>query len=189
MTYLLCLWLILCLMSYILYILCTFLSCLVVWCWLVILLHWLAGPPRLKADMLLFCLSELDCFWTVDCLVSCFHWRWLESKPAWFAFGIWFDLFCFSGLFLVFGFLSFGSCNGSWILSALFIHQLGIHLGILSILFGIFQLCFGQTSYASYIPASIILILGPLCPFYIDLGSIVSISISDLGSNLYKFVQ
>ena len=49
-TYLLCLWLILCLMSYILYILCTFLSCLVVWCWLVILLHWLAGPPRLKAD-------------------------------------------------------------------------------------------------------------------------------------------
>ena len=50
MTYLLCLWLILCLMSYILYILSTFLSCLIVWCWLVILLHWLAGPPRLKAD-------------------------------------------------------------------------------------------------------------------------------------------
>ena len=37
-------------MSYIVYILWTLLSCLVVWCWLMILLHWLVGPPRLKAD-------------------------------------------------------------------------------------------------------------------------------------------
>ena len=60
LRHLLCLWLIWCLMSYILYILCTFLSCLVVWCWLVILLHWLAGPPRLKAD---FQLDQIFEFW------------------------------------------------------------------------------------------------------------------------------
>ena len=36
-------------MSYVLY---TFISCLVVWCRLMILLHWLASPPRLKADPL-----------------------------------------------------------------------------------------------------------------------------------------
>ena len=63
--------------------------------------------------MLLFCLSELNnnlYLRLFDCWSgSCFHWRWLESKPTWFAFGIWFDLFCFSGLFLVFGYLSFGS--------------------------------------------------------------------------------
>ena len=36
-------------MSYVLYI---FISCLVAWCRLMILLHWLASPPRLNADYL-----------------------------------------------------------------------------------------------------------------------------------------
>ena len=65
-------------------------------------------------------------------------------------------------------------CNGFWILSALVIHKLGIHLGILSVYLG-------SLSFVSFIPAmlhiyssfhhidlgsivSMLLILGPLCP-------------------------
>ena len=36
--------------TYVLHTLCTLILYTVVWCWLVILLHWLARPPRLKAD-------------------------------------------------------------------------------------------------------------------------------------------
>ena len=131
--------------------------------------------------MLLFCLSELNnnlyldwCNW-LGCLISCFHWRWLESKPTWFAFGMWFDPVLF---------LRFVSC--------ILISQ----LGFFSMISGFCQLCLsislvciweyyqfylGSFSSVLYIPAVLhifqlpsywswvhcvhfILILGPLCP-------------------------
>ena len=100
--------------------------------------------------MLLFCLSELnnniyfDCL-TVGLVVAFTDGGWSANLHG---LHLVCDLilFCFSGLFLVFGHLSFVFFNGFWILSALFIHQLGLHLGILSVYLG-------SPSFVSFIPA------------------------------------
>ena len=138
--------------------------------------------------MLLFCLSELNNNLYLDCFGQLVVWSVAFTDDGWRAnlhgLHLVYDLICSVSqvCFLYLGISALVLFYGSWILSALFIHQLGIHLGILSILFGIFQLCFDHTSYASYIPASIILILGPLCPsIFLILGPNVS--------NLYDFVR